>query len=305
MSLASDGGLLDMAPGESDAGQQPPSDALVEPADAELEDAALPDAMLPDAEPIDPAALIAWVVLPGDGFTMGNTEAEVPNERPLRFINVEPFEMSRTEVTVEQYAACVEANACDPPIADGELFNWGTEGREQHPINGVTWSQAVDFAEWVGGRLPSEVEWEYVAKGQGIPFDPLYPWGIAEPTCELAHIGTSFLTEDGIFVEQPGCNTGITAPVCSLPDGNTLQGVCDMAGNVEEWIADYWHDSYMDAPADQSARSQPSPDHLEGRAIRGGHLLSQLGELQTHRRGFGLQRLPSWLTGFRVARDLE
>ena len=128
-----------------------------------------------------------------------------------------------------------------PPVRDepptGAGFNWGAPNRGSYPVNGVSWINAQRFALWAGHRLPTEAEWEYVARSRGQ--DIRYPWGYAEPTCDLAH--------------NYSCPGTHTIAICSLPDGDSAQGVCDLAGNVWEWVADQYHRSYAGAPADGRA----------------------------------------------------
>jgi formylglycine-generating enzyme required for sulfatase activity len=106
-------------------------------------------------------------------------------------------------------------------------------------MNCVNFAMAEGFCRWAGGRLPTESEWEYAARSRGL--DRTYPWGEAEPSCELAAI------------HDPGCTAKGTLEVCSKPAGNTEQGLCDMAGNAFEWCQDDYSDNYKGAPADGSA----------------------------------------------------
>ncbi len=165
---------------------------------------------------------IEWVKIPGGTFTQG-----APGERnnEPKKVTVEDFRLSRTEVTVDQYRNCMEARVCTPPKT-GPLCNWSQPGLGAHPINCVDWDQASRFAEWAKARLPTEAEWEYAARGGGK--QQTYPWGDTEPTCEQAVVG----------VGGDGCGKGRSWPVCSKAAGNTTHGVCDMAGNVWEWVAD-------------------------------------------------------------------
>ncbi len=197
--------------------------------------------------------LLDWVRLPGGTYQMGSEDG-ADDEKPVRRVHVEPFALSRTEVTVGQYRACVRAAACREPGSDGHC-NWGKSGREDHPVNCVSWDDAATFARWVGGRLPSETEWEYAARSGG--HDQAYPWGDEQADCGRA------VMDDG---SGKGCGEGDTTfPVCSKPSGNTAQGLCDMAGNVWEWVAD-WYGPYGEAPSDGSARTEPA----RYRVIRGG-----------------------------------
>ena len=153
--------------------------------------------------------------------------------------------MAKTLVTNKQYKTCVDAGACTAAQDDqGATF----DGDDQ-PVIDVDWNQAAAFSKWAGGRLPSEAEWEFAARSAGKDYK--YPWGNEEPTCERAVI--------------PGCGSA-TAPVCSKPAGNTQQGLCDMAGNVWEWVQDRWHKDYSGAPTDGSAWE----DSGSARITRGG-----------------------------------
>jgi formylglycine-generating enzyme required for sulfatase activity len=223
---------------------------------------------------------------------MGSDDGD-PNERPVHGVTVPSFEMLETEVTVSQYAACVAASVCVEPETGGfctEGFsNWGAEGREEHPANCVRWEEAAVFCAWVGGRLPSEAEWEYAARsaGQEIAF----PWGETEPTCEVA------VMYEGTY----GCGFGTyTMEVCSKPAGATDQGLCDMAGNVWEWVRDRYHDSYDGAPADGGVWSEPPG---ETRVARGGSFLSGQFNLRAATRVHFNPLGYAHYLGFRCARN--
>ena len=193
-----------------------------------------------------------WVTLAGDTYDMGS--ADDGNSQPIHSVTVPTFEMWRTEVTVAQYEQCFHAGFCSQPSVLGQM-NWGVVGREDHPINNVVWDQAVDFCSWVGGRLPSESEWEFAARsgGQNIT----YPWGNDAATCTYA------VMDDG----GDGCSEGTTWSVCSKTAGNTDQELCDMSGNVWEWVQDWYHADYNGAPDDGSAWEFPVGS---SRGVRGG-----------------------------------
>jgi iron(II)-dependent oxidoreductase len=186
---------------------------------------------------------------------MGSNDGD-SDERPVHSVTVPTFEMSKTAVTVGQYKACVDAGTCTAPNT-GTYCNWDKPDRGSHPINCVDWDQAQAFASWAGARLPSEAEWEYAARSGGR--DWKYPWGDVAATCERA-----VMDESG---KGEGCGRGSTWPVCSKPKGNTTQGLCDMAGNVWEWVQDWYHDSYDGAPTDGSAWESPTGS---SRVNRGG-----------------------------------
>jgi formylglycine-generating enzyme required for sulfatase activity len=146
----------------------------------------------------------------------------------------------------------------------------------------VDWNQAKTFSAWVGGRLPSEAEWEYAARSAGK--DRKYPWGDEDATCERAVIS--------------GCGSA-TAPVCSKPAGNTQQGLCDMAGNAWEWVQDWYHGSYNGAPTDGSAWESPTGSYRVG---RGGSWNYPADIARSAYRGSLVPGFRNYYLGFRPAR---
>ena len=229
-----------------------------------------------------------WVLIPGGSFNMGSNNGE-SDEKPVHRVTVRTFEMTKTQVTVEQYKACVDAGACTAPDTGGSC-NWGQSDRGKHPINCVDWHQAQAYAKWAGGRLPSEAEWEYAARSGGR--DWKYPWGNGNATCERA------VMYDGDL----GCGRESTWPVCSKPRGNTTHGLCDMAGNVWEWVQDWYHDSYKGAPTDGSAWEKPTGSN---RVLRGGSCNNGAGCVRAAYRISVVPRYRHFSLGFRLARSVR
>ena len=224
-----------------------------------------------------------WVRIGGGAFRMGTNVNK--REKPVRRVRVGTFQMSRSEVTVGQYGACVKAGQCTAPRA-GRSCNWKKAGREQHPVNCVDWGQASAFAKWAGGRLPSEAEWEYAARSGGKARK--YPWGNEEASCARV------VMKGG----GRGCGPESTWPVCSKAKGHTEQGLCDMAGNVWEWVAD-WYGPYGEAPTDGSARTRAA----QGRVNRGGGWNDTAGFLRAALRDGDLPGFLNGNLGFRVAKS--
>ncbi|MCG6869045.1 MAG: formylglycine-generating enzyme family protein [Gammaproteobacteria bacterium] len=231
----------------------------------------------------------AWVDLAGGSFRMGSEDGDT-DERPVRPVQVKPFALTRTEVTVAEYQRCREEGACKEKPGSGGSCNWGVEGREAHPVNCVSWHQAQDYARWAGARLPTEAEWEYAARGQGL--DRAYPWGDEPADCTRAVIS------DG----GDGCGRDSTWPVCAKPAGNTPQGLCDMAGNVWEWMEDDYHGDYNRAPKDAS----PWVDAPRGsdRVLRGGSWWSEPRDARAASRSWSAPGIRFGYVGFRLARSL-
>lgn len=210
---------------------------------------------IPGADPDlgKPNQALEWVSISGGDFDMGTYNGN-DDEKPVHEVTIPAFEMSKSPVTVEQYAQCVSKGGCTAPNT-GEYCNWEKTGRERHPVNCVDWKQANQYAKFMGARLPSESEWEYAATSEGK--NQKYPWGNEDATCKRA-----VMYGNG----GNGCGNKSTMDVCSKPAGNTAQGLCDMAGNVWEWVQDKYQ-SYTQTPTDGKA--------FEGRArsrrvLRGG-----------------------------------
>lgn len=195
---------------------------------------------------------IEWLLIPGGSFLMGSED--IRDAKPRRRVAVKSFEMAKTEVTFKQYRACVEAGAC---TRQRDSTPKEDLSRDDHPVIFVDWAQAKAFSQWVGGRLPSEAEWEFAARSAGK--DRAYPWGDEAATCERA-----VLNEGS---DSCGQKYGMSWPVCSRPAGNTDQSLCDMAGNVWEWVEDWYHPDYQEAPESGDAWLDPAGS---GRVARGG-----------------------------------
>lgn len=235
------------------------------------------DEFLPSAQ----GALGRFVTVPGGKFRMGTSDADCvfDNAKPVRLVAIGNFQMSRTAVTVAQYGECVAKGRCTRPDT-GDQCNWGLPGREDHPVNCVDWDQANAYARFVGARLPTEAEWEYAATSGGR--DRKYPWGNAAPA--------------GSLVVR---NKAGTMPVCSRPRGNTAQGLCDMAGNVFQWVQDAYRDSYSGAPVNGGAVKGVSGYQV----IRGGSFrVVDADFLRAAARDYEIPGGRSGHIGFRIAR---
>lgn len=204
-------------------------------------------------------------VIPAGEFWMGRTRLWLMDEigwqirerlddRPVHRVRVNAFLMDLTEVTNNNYSAMVAyGSGLKPP------FHWGgrlpPKGKEQHPVYNVTWHDAQKYcAEFNGGRLPTEAEWEYAARGGVADLD--YPWGndYADTTpggaaTKRAHSGSS------------------TGPVAVGSFAPNAFGLADMSGNVWEWTAD-WYDLhyYSESPVDNPT----GPATGRYKVIRGG-----------------------------------
>ena len=217
----------------------------------------------PTLIPTPPATPQTWtrptdgmlmVAVPAGRFLMGSPEGEgVFNERPQHSVALDAFWIDQTEVTNAQYRACVDAGACSPPTCWSRAEISG----ERQPVVCVDWQQASSYCAWAGVRLPSEAEWEKAARGTD---GRKYPWGNDEATCDYA------VFDDGSGA--PGCGRGQAAwPAGSKPQGASPYGALDMAGNVWEWLADWYAPDYYT----RSPEGNPTgPETGRSRVIRGG-----------------------------------
>ena len=221
-------------------GGAPVKRPLFDPACAEchLPDAAPAPALTrasspPSGRPSAPHVRQAMVVIPGSKFIMGNDGRgdDGPgdeDEQPAHQVQVRSFRMDRYETTNAMYAAFVKATRRAVP------HHWanGTspEDTADHPVIYVDWHDADAFCRWAGKRLPTEAEWERAARGTD---GRRFPWGNDFSTSK-ANTPQYWLTK-----HEPGN----TMPAGSFPQGRSPEGLEDMAGNVYEWVAD-WYQPY-------------------------------------------------------------
>jgi formylglycine-generating enzyme required for sulfatase activity len=231
----------------------------------------------------------AMVVIPAGTFMMGSPENEADrdnSEGPQHKVTIiEPFAVSKFEVTFEEWDACTAAKAC-PLVAD----QWG---RGKMPVINVSWEDAKGYVNWLSGatgkeyRLPTEAEWEYAARAGTTS---RYFWG------DDARMGSG---------NCDGCGSRWdlkqTAPVGSFKPN--VFGVHDMNGNVWEWVEDSWHENYDGAPADGSAwLGNSDPTY---RVARGGSWRTESELVRTAVRVKRIKYVRFDTLGFRVARTIR
>jgi formylglycine-generating enzyme required for sulfatase activity len=226
-------------------------------------------------------------------FIMGSNSGTLA-ERPAHRVYLDAFWIDQTEVTVEMYLRCVEAGKCKDrnPFIQSDYFTNATYSN--YPVMNVSWEDAKAYCEWVERRLPTEAEWEMAARGeQGF----VYPWGndfgdgpvnFCDKNCSFPSANLSF--DDG-FAE--------TAPVGSFPNGTSPYGVLDMAGNVAEWVADWYIETYYSV---SPTTNPPGPESGEKRVFRGGSWSTPMDfGLRASYRSSSLPRIINLDIGFRCA----
>lgn len=216
--------------------------------------------------------LMVWVS--GGPMKLGCSDTDAfcnPDEKPAHSVQVASYFIGKTEVTVEQYSQCVVGGACTAP-GSGAQGTYGVAGKGKHPVNYVTWSQAASYCLWSGGgRLCTEAEWEMAARG---PDQRRFPWGnTSGAACEFANWGGS-------------CG-GIQA-VGQFPKGDGPFGLQDAAGNLREWVSDWYGSSYYAELAKQGevAKAPGGSTSGPGRVVRGGYFQDNAPEIRTSARAF-------------------
>ena len=191
------------------------------------------------------------VYVPKGEFTMGSENGD-PDQSPVHKATLNAFFIDQTEVTNKHYAACVSAGVCASPF-DTSSYKYdnyyGNPKFDNFPVVYVSWNDANTYCVWAQRRLPTEAEWEKAARGSKGGF---YPWGNSAPNARLL---------------SHRAKVGDVTAVGSYPDGASPYGAYDMAGNVWEWVNDWYGETYYKS----SPSSSPlGPDTGEYRVLRGG-----------------------------------
>ena len=206
----------------------------------------------------------------------------LPDEMPQHTVTLSAFWIDQTEVTNAQFVRFLNDHGNGPvngakmiildqgyaQIKESEGQYVTSQTAADRPAVMVTWHGAESYCAWVGGRLPTEAEWEYAARGpEGHP----YPWGDASPTCELTNHGQC---------------SGVPVKVGRFPQNASWCGALDMAGNVWEWVRD-WFEPYSDLPQENPT----GPPSGEAPVLRGGGWHSPPWELRASYRQHDLERI--------------
>jgi len=197
---------------------------------------------------IEPAYI--KVAIPAGKFQMGCSAQDKDCnkvEEPEHTVFLSAYKIDKNLVSVEFYHQCVEAGKCTPP-ATGKGCNSYMPSLYDHPVNCVSWDQAVEYCKWAGGQLPTEAQWEKAARGD--KDDRIYPWG------------NEWDASKACFHKNSTCSDG------SYPQGASPYGVMDMEGNVAQWVSDWYSpDYYSKGPKDWDNPTGPSSG--QERVIKG------------------------------------
>jgi formylglycine-generating enzyme required for sulfatase activity len=223
------------------------------------------------------------VHIEGGQFFMGSDD-DLPQEKPAHNVTLSPYCIDRYEVTTADYLKCSQEGKCKRAgqtndfdgldkhghdIYDPLCNVRDAESKAKHPINCVDWDMADTYCRAQGGRLPTESEWEFAARG---PDGRRYPWGDDNPTAGhlnacgsecLAWASKNKVELKAMYENDDGYPN--TAPVGTFPKGKSRYGLEDVVGNVWEWVAD-WSAPYKA----ESTVDPKGPEKGKTRVIRGG-----------------------------------
>lgn len=224
-------------------------------------------------ERVTPADGMTQVFVPAGSFQMGGLDSKnQPDELPPHKVTISAFWMDKLEVTNAMYKLCVDEGACDLPSTFAsekheQYFN--TDQFADFPVVNVSWGNANDYCTWAGKRLPTEAEWEYAARGTDLR---TFPWGDERPDGSQANFNR---------------NINDVTRVGSFPTGASPFGVLDMAGNVWEWVADYYGpEAYAQALSANPTGPLAAVGSSERRVIRGGSYQDLEADIRVANRGY-------------------
>jgi formylglycine-generating enzyme required for sulfatase activity len=230
---------------------------------------------------------VEMVLVPEGEFSMGSERGGAAS--PVHQVYLATYYIDKYEVTNDLYKVCEKVGVCDKPTESNDYNN---PQFAQHPVVNVNWNMAKEYCEWRGARLPTEAEWEKAARGTD---GRIYPWG----NDKLDGTFANFCDSNCIAWARDGNSDDgykTTSPVGSYPKGVSPYGAYDMAGNVWEWVAD-WYDAY---PGNTDSDSKYGTKY---RGLRGGSWANFNTLLRSY---FRYWEYPIDLNfGIRCARDIS
>lgn len=204
------------------------------------------------------------------------------DEQPMHFVYTPAFFIDKHEVSNTAYMEFVLATGHEKPLYwDDENFN-----PPEHPVVGVNWNDAMAYARWKGGRLPTEAEWEKSARGND---GRLWPWGQKWAKGFFFYFLNIFGEDD---------NYRYTAPVNYYHSGVSPFGLYSMAGNVWEWCQDWYDENYYQVSPEMNPEGPPGP--LTMKVLRGGSWINNLDGVQVVKRARNYPHVKNNIYGFRT-----
>jgi len=231
---------------------------------------------------------VEMVVIPAGPYVRGSAPGEGRlDEQPPRKIFLDAFSIDKYEVTNARYTEFLKETLHKPPMnVYGEKPLAEEEGIANLPVVQVTWHDAVDYCFWAGKRLPTEAEWEKAARGND---RRLFPWGDSPPDPQKANFDKNWMDKQTLMA------------VTALPAGQSPFGLFHMAGNVREWVQDWYDQEYYSVGPEKNPKG---PETGILKVVRGGSWRSFDADLRAASRGKGGFALKTHGIGFRCARDL-
>jgi formylglycine-generating enzyme required for sulfatase activity len=225
-----------------------------------------PVAAIPTSAPVAVNAAVGTTRTSADGMTevfvpqgsvqMGGIDSAASgDEKPVHKVSLPAYWIDKLEVTNAMYLGCITAGGCQPPQAiksETRPAYFNNPDFNDFPVIYVTWGEAAAYCKWAGRRLPTEAEWERAARGDDVR---TYPWGSTLPDSTTANFNYQF---------------GDTNRVGSYPAGASPFGALDMAGNVAEWVNDYYSGTYYSQNITSNPQGPIARANFFGRVVRGG-----------------------------------
>jgi formylglycine-generating enzyme required for sulfatase activity/predicted Ser/Thr protein kinase len=244
------------------------------------------------------------VFVPAGEFLMGSSDADrdaSSDEKPQHTVYLDAFWIDKYEVTNALYKKCVDAGKCSRSSESKSYTRssyYGNASFDNYPVIYISWNDANAYCAWAGKYLPTEAEWEKAARGADAR---IYPWGNQWDVRTTRRLNFSDKNDPtGPSDEVADDGYADTAPVGSYPSGTSPYGTLDMAGNVWEWVADWYGENYYAS----SPRNNPKgPSSGSARVVRGGAWSSVGYYVRAAYRYRLAPTASSYYVGFRCARS--